>query len=37
MGGASVEAVLELLPQTQCRRCGYDDCRGYAQAIASPA
>lgn len=34
MGGASVEAVLELLPQTQCRRCGYDDCRGYAQAIA---
>ena len=33
MGGASVEAVLELLPQTQCRRCGYDDCRGYAQAI----
>jgi electron transport complex protein RnfB len=35
MGGASVEAVLELLPQTQCRRCGYDDCRGYAQAIAT--
>ncbi len=33
MGGASVAAVLELLPQTQCRRCGYDDCRGYAQAI----
>src|SRR5947209_7338879 len=32
---ASVEAVLDLLPQTQCRRCGYDDCRGYAQAIAS--
>jgi electron transport complex protein RnfB len=35
MAGASVEAVLELLPQTQCRRCGYDDCRGYAQAIAA--
>jgi electron transport complex protein RnfB len=35
MGGASVEAVLALLPQTQCRRCGYDDCRGYAQAIAA--
>ncbi|MEO8309676.1 MAG: RnfABCDGE type electron transport complex subunit B [Caldimonas sp.] len=35
MGGASVAAVLELLPQTQCRRCGYDDCRGYAQAIVA--
>lgn len=34
MGDTSVEAVLALLPQTQCRRCGYDDCRGYAQAIA---
>jgi Na+-translocating ferredoxin:NAD+ oxidoreductase subunit B len=22
------------LPQTQCMRCGYDDCRAYAQAIA---
>ena len=35
MGGTSVEALLALLPQTQCRRCGYDDCRGYAEAIAS--
>ena len=35
MGGTSVEAVLGLLPQTQCRRCGYDDCRGYAQAIVA--
>lgn len=34
MGGVTAEAVLDLLPQTQCRRCGYDDCRGYAQAIA---
>ncbi|HEV7576299.1 MAG TPA: RnfABCDGE type electron transport complex subunit B [Caldimonas sp.] len=34
MGRVAVEAVLDLLPQTQCRRCGYDDCRGYAQAIA---
>jgi len=34
MAVASVEAVLALLPQTQCRRCGYDDCRGYAEAIA---
>lgn len=23
------------LPQTQCTRCGYPDCRGYAEAIAS--
>lgn len=23
-----------LLPQTQCRRCGYDACRPYAQALA---
>src|SRR5437867_6091148 len=23
-----------LLPQTQCRRCGYDGCRPYAHAIA---
>jgi len=22
------------LPQTQCQRCGYDDCAAYAQAIA---
>ncbi len=25
----------DALPQTQCRRCGYADCRGYAQAIAA--
>ena len=24
-----------LLPQTQCTRCGYPDCRAYAEAIAS--
>jgi electron transport complex protein RnfB len=24
-----------LLPQTQCTRCGYDDCRAYAEAIAA--
>jgi Na+-translocating ferredoxin:NAD+ oxidoreductase subunit B len=24
-----------LLPQTQCRRCGYDGCRPYADAIAA--
>ena len=30
---ALAEAVLDALPQTQCRRCGYPDCRGYAEAI----
>lgn len=29
-----VERIDQLLPQTQCRRCGYDDCRGYAEALA---
>jgi electron transport complex protein RnfB len=32
---ALVEAVLDALPQTQCRRCGYPDCRGYAEAIGT--
>jgi Na+-translocating ferredoxin:NAD+ oxidoreductase subunit B len=32
--GARIDA---LLPQTQCTRCGYPDCRHYAQAIASGA
>lgn len=27
----------DALPQTQCTRCGYPDCRGYAQAIAAGA
>ncbi|OUM00512.1 RnfABCDGE type electron transport complex subunit B [Variovorax sp. JS1663] len=26
--------ILDALPQTQCTRCGYADCAGYAQAIA---
>lgn len=25
----------QALPQTQCTRCGYPDCRGYAEAIAA--
>lgn len=25
--------ILDALPQTQCTRCGYPDCAGYAQAI----
>jgi electron transport complex protein RnfB len=31
---ATVEAIDALLPQTQCQRCGYPDCRAYAQALA---
>ncbi len=27
----------DALPQTQCTRCGYPDCRGYAQAISEGA
>lgn len=27
-------AVHRVLPQTQCQRCGYPDCAGYAQAVA---
>jgi electron transport complex protein RnfB len=26
--------LLDALPQTQCTRCGYPDCAGYAQAMA---
>lgn len=28
-------ALLDALPQTQCTRCGFADCRGYADAIAA--
>jgi len=28
-------ALLDALPQTQCTRCGYPDCAGYAEAIAA--
>jgi Na+-translocating ferredoxin:NAD+ oxidoreductase subunit B len=31
------ERLNDALPQTQCTRCGYPDCRGYAQAIADGA
>ena len=31
---ASVDQIDAALPQTQCTRCGYPDCRAYAQAIA---
>lgn len=31
---SDVDAIDALLPQTQCRRCDYDGCRPYAQAMA---
>jgi Na+-translocating ferredoxin:NAD+ oxidoreductase subunit B len=31
---ALVQAIHAVLPQTQCKRCGYADCHAYAQAIA---
>lgn len=30
-----VDSIEALLPQTQCRRCGYADCHAYAEAIAT--
>lgn len=30
-----VDTLDALLPQTQCRRCGYDGCLPYAQALAA--
>jgi electron transport complex protein RnfB len=30
----AVERIDALLPQTQCTRCGYDDCHAYAEALA---
>jgi Na+-translocating ferredoxin:NAD+ oxidoreductase subunit B len=27
--------ILDVLPQTQCQRCGYPNCAGYANAIAA--
>ncbi len=31
---ALVHRIDAVLPQTQCTRCGYPDCRAYAQAVA---
>lgn len=33
-GAHLVDRIDATLPQTQCTRCGYPDCRSYAQAIA---
>jgi len=29
------DRIEDALPQTQCTRCGYDDCRAYAEAVAA--
>ena len=34
-GSSDADRIHALLPQTQCTRCGYPDCRAYAEAIAS--
>jgi electron transport complex protein RnfB len=31
----TIDQINDLLPQTQCGRCGYKGCRPYAEAIAS--
>ncbi|MFN4997283.1 MAG: (Fe-S)-binding protein, partial [Burkholderiales bacterium] len=28
------DRINDALPQTQCTRCGFPDCKAYAQAIA---
>lgn len=33
-GHRNVDAINNLLPQTQCGDCGFDGCRPYAEAIA---
>lgn len=35
MSGRLAARIEDALPQTQCTRCGYPDCNGYAQAIAA--
>jgi electron transport complex protein RnfB len=35
VGNALCARILDALPQTQCKRCGYPDCQGYAQAVAA--
>jgi len=35
MGEASTDQIDALLPQTQCRQCGYPGCRPYAEAVAA--
>ncbi len=35
MTATLAERINDALPQTQCTRCGYPDCAGYADAIAT--
>ena len=35
LSSALVERLNDALPQTQCTRCGYPECRSYADAIAA--
>lgn len=35
MDDALIDKIDAILPQTQCRQCGFDGCRPYAEAIAS--
>ncbi len=37
MNTALADIIDDLLPQTQCRQCGYAGCRPYAEAIAAGA
>lgn len=30
-----IDAIEALLPQLQCSKCGYDDCKAYAKALAN--
>jgi len=30
-----IDRLVNALPQTQCTKCGYPDCRAYAEALAS--
>ncbi len=32
---AKAQQLLDLLPQTQCKRCGFEDCQAYANAIVN--
>jgi electron transport complex protein RnfB len=37
MDSSLVGRIHDALPQTQCKRCGYADCLGYAQAVEAGA
>jgi electron transport complex protein RnfB len=35
LAAVTADAIDALLPQTQCRRCRYESCRAYAEAVAA--